>query len=149
MADYNSFRQIEEWLSVDANRIQLKKDLNKLTFLLIIGAYLLPGGLSEFSFWLAIFIAIFLTYLNWKFKQVHESLDEIFKLMVPCQCGAISFPFRFCFQSGIWRLKNVKKLLQSCYVTACILVPDKCLFLFSPSKIRLERCGSWMAGLST
>ena len=68
MADYNSFRQIEEWLSVDANRIQLKKDLNKLTFLLIIGAYLLPGGLSEFSFWLAIFIAIFLTYLNWKFK---------------------------------------------------------------------------------
>jgi hypothetical protein len=59
---------IDEWLSVNSNIIQLKSRLNKIAFLLIIVAYLLPGGLSEFLFWLAILIAIFLTYLNYKFK---------------------------------------------------------------------------------
>lgn len=59
---------IMEWLSV--NFIKLKKDLNKVTFILLIAAYLLPTPvwLSELLFWLAISIAIFLTYLEYKFK---------------------------------------------------------------------------------
>ncbi|KJS73331.1 MAG: hypothetical protein JL56_11525 [Desulfotomaculum sp. BICA1-6] len=54
----------EKWLSVNSN-IKL---LNKLAFLLIIAAYFLPGGISDFLFWTAILIAVFLTYLNYKLK---------------------------------------------------------------------------------
>jgi len=56
----------DEWLSVHSN-IRL---LEKVAFVLIIVAYLLPAPvwLSELLFWLAIFIAVFLTYLNYKSK---------------------------------------------------------------------------------
>lgn len=57
--------RIQEWISIDSN----KKLLNKLAFILIIAAYLLPHGLSEFLFWLAIFIAIFLTYSEYKYGK--------------------------------------------------------------------------------
>ncbi|TEB05499.1 hypothetical protein Psch_02540 [Pelotomaculum schinkii] len=62
--------KIQEWLSVNSNLIQLKKLLNKVAFILIIAAYLLPlpVWLSDLLFWLAISIAIFLTYLEYKFK---------------------------------------------------------------------------------
>lgn len=56
--------KIEKWLSVNSNL----KLLNKLAFILIITAYFLPGGLSELFIWLAILIAVFLTYLNYRFK---------------------------------------------------------------------------------
>jgi len=57
-----------KWLSVNSNVISLKKDLNKIAFLLIVAAGLLSGSLSELLFWIAILIAIFLTYLNYKYK---------------------------------------------------------------------------------
>jgi flagellar biosynthesis component FlhA len=62
--------KIYEWLSVNSNSIQLKKTLSKVAFILIIAAYLLPlpVGLSDLLFWLAVSIAIFLTYLEYKFK---------------------------------------------------------------------------------
>ncbi len=62
--------RIMGWLSVNSNLIQLKKPLNKVAFILIIVAYLLPSPvwLSDLLFWLAITIAIFLTYLEYKYK---------------------------------------------------------------------------------
>ena len=60
--------KIWEWLSVSSNLNQLKKLLTKIAFFLLIATYFLTSELSEFLFWLAILILLFLTYLNYKFK---------------------------------------------------------------------------------
>ncbi|KJS13634.1 MAG: hypothetical protein VR67_03250 [Peptococcaceae bacterium BRH_c8a] len=62
--------KIEKWLLANPNKTELKKHLNKVAFILIIAAYLLPAPvwLSELLFWLAILIAIFGTFLNYKYK---------------------------------------------------------------------------------
>lgn len=71
MLNFNDIKfAVTEWLSINSNFIQLKKLLNKATFILLIVAYLLPAPdcISDFLFWTAISIAIFLTYLEYKFK---------------------------------------------------------------------------------
>ncbi len=57
-----------EWLSVNSNLVQFKKQLTKTAFILFLTAGLLPVSFSEMLFWLAVFIAIFHTYLEYKFK---------------------------------------------------------------------------------
>ncbi len=75
--------KIEEWLSevskTDPHLLQLKKDLEKLAFILPVAGLLvallpvlifpsLEGLFSEFFRALAISICLFVTYLNWKYK---------------------------------------------------------------------------------
>jgi len=66
-ANYHSLkRAIEKWLAVESNMMGLKEDLDRLGLFLFIAGALLS---SVFLLSIALLIAIFRIYLNYRYKQ--------------------------------------------------------------------------------